>query len=58
MKKKKESYLSDEDILKLKEILSKDSFYQEFNKSCEAAAKEIDKMREIDISILREPYTI
>ncbi len=55
---KKESYFSDKELLKLAEILSKASFWEEFEKECAFFDKEIDKMREIPISILREPMTI
>lgn len=55
---KNKSYLSDEDILKLKEVLSNPLFWAELEQTWKAEGIEIDKMREIDIKILREPMTI
>ena len=52
------SYFSEEDLLRLKEILSKPSFWKEHEKSCKKFDEEIDKMTDIDIKILREPMAI
>lgn len=56
--KKKGSYFTEEELLRLKEELSKPSFYEELHKRWEEADKEFDKMNEIPMHILKEPMTI
>ncbi len=55
---KKESYFSDEDLLRLKEELSKPSFWKEFEERCKEFDKVIDEMNYIDPKIMNEPMTI
>ena len=58
MKKKKESYFTDEELLRLKEVLAKPVFWEDYKKRCEEMNKVFDKMRDIDPKIMNEPMTI